>query len=65
MAHPSASDGHVPANVPVWANLTIERRTRVIRLLAELAHAIVTTPVKYSSKEAKCADPSQARQDSP
>jgi hypothetical protein len=65
MAHPSAAAEHVLPDVPVWANLTSERRACVIRLLTELAHAFVTAPLKHSSKETKRAVPSQARQDSP
>ncbi len=65
MAHHSPSAEHVLAPVPVWANLTSERRARVIRLLTELAHAFVTKPLKPPSKETKHADPAQARQGSP
>jgi hypothetical protein len=64
MACPSASTGHAVLGVPVWANLTEERRVRVVRLLTELAHAFVTTPVKNSSKKVNCVDPSQTRQGS-
>jgi len=65
MARRPSSTGHVLGDVPVWANLTSERRARVIRLLTELAHAFLTTPVKHPPKEETCAEPSQARQDSP
>jgi hypothetical protein len=65
MAHHSAAAGHVLPNVPVWANLTKERRACVVRLLTELAHAFVTDLSKDSSKETNHADPSQTRQDSP
>jgi hypothetical protein len=65
MAHHSAAAGHVLPDVPVWAHLTTERRARVLRLLTELAHAFVTTPLTHPSKETNHAAPSQARQDWP
>lgn len=65
MAHPSAAARHDLPHVPVWANLTSERRACVVRLLTELAHAFVSTPLKHSSKETCRAEPSHDRQDSP
>jgi hypothetical protein len=65
MAHHSSLAGDVLPTVSVWSDLTSERRARVIRLLTELAHAIVTTTLQHSAKETNHVDPSQDGQDSP
>jgi hypothetical protein len=65
MAHHTCSAGDVVPKVSVWSDLTNERRARVIRLLTELAHTIVTNTLQHSAKETNNADPSQDGQDSP
>jgi hypothetical protein len=65
MAHSSTAPGHDLPPVPVWVNLSSERRACVVRLLTELAHAFVMNPLKHSAKETYRAQSSPHRQDSP
>ncbi len=65
MAHPIAPTGQDLPPVSVWADLTAERRTDVLRLLAQLAYAFIMTPLRNSSEEINHAAPFRPRQDSP
>ena len=56
VARPSSSDAQVPP-AQVWSALSVDLRTRVIALLAQLALSVVMArpPVAGTGKEASCA----------
>ena len=62
MAHPNACpDPSGPAG-PVWANLTAERRRRVVRLLAQLAYDSLFGSPQHSTQETTHASSTPGRQ---
>ena len=56
IAHPSSSDAQVPP-AQVWSALSVDVRTRVIALFAQLALSVVMArpPDAGTGKEASCA----------